>query len=190
MFVLPVLLLSLFGAAVSAPLITRANPCFVTGNVALPQEVQNGLAGLSNVTCDTSKQVVPGVPDVSSGGITFSSIDFQNSKLSTLGFALQTFATPANPATADLQTLQNQLNVYLAVEAGARSQPNSAAIVSKTKGPKFFLQFQIARAKTALGQQLSVAGTVEHQLGKVTKNAAGATADELAQVQTLAKQLS
>jgi hypothetical protein len=31
-----------------------------------------------------------------------------------------TFTTPADPATADLTKLQNQLNVYLAVEAGVR----------------------------------------------------------------------
>lgn len=32
----------------------------------------------------------------------------------------ETFSTPSNPATADLTTLQNQLNDYLAVEAGVR----------------------------------------------------------------------
>lgn len=32
----------------------------------------------------------------------------------------ETFKTPDDPATADLTKLQNQLNVYLAVEAGVR----------------------------------------------------------------------
>ncbi|KAK1227774.1 hypothetical protein PQX77_009214 [Marasmius sp. AFHP31] len=189
MFVSPVLLLSLVGAALSAPVARQAAPCFVTGSVALPKEVSDGLAGLSGVTCDNSVQVVPGVPDVSSGGVKFSDIDFQKSSLSTLGFSLQTFATPADPATADLALLQNQLNVYLAVEAGSRSQSGTNGITSQVKLPKFFLQFQIARARTALGEQLSVGDTVEHQLGKVIKNAAGASAQEKAQVEALAKQL-
>ncbi|KAL0579730.1 hypothetical protein V5O48_002294 [Marasmius crinis-equi] len=190
MFVLPVVFLSLAGAALSAPVARQANPCFVTGSVALPKEVSDGLAALSGVTCDNSVQVVPGVPNVSSGGVKFSDIDFQKSNLSPLGFALQTFATPADPATADLALLQNQLNDYLAVEAGARSQQTgTSGIVSQIKSPKFFLQFQMARAKTALGQQLGVADTVEHQLEKVIKNAVGATDAEKAQVQALATQL-
>jgi len=32
----------------------------------------------------------------------------------------EAFATPANPSTADRATLQNQLNTYLAMEAGVR----------------------------------------------------------------------
>lgn len=35
-------------------------------------------------------------------------------------FFRATFTTPADPARADLTKLQNQLNVYLAVEAGVR----------------------------------------------------------------------
>lgn len=41
--------------------------------------------------------------------------------------------------------------------------------MNEVKSAKFFLQFQIARVKTALGQTLGVADTVEHQLGKVIK---------------------
>ncbi|KAF8910279.1 hypothetical protein CPB85DRAFT_1562212 [Mucidula mucida] len=184
-----VAILSISGV-LAAPLKRQANPCFITGNTALPAEVADQLAGLSAVTCDTSVEVVPGVPDVTSGGISFSDIDFQQSKLSPVGFALQEFATPTDPATADLDTLQNQLNVYLAVEAGIRSQSGaSSAILAKVKGPKFFIQFQMARAKTALGQKLGVADTVEHQLGKVTKNAVGATKAELDQVTALSTEL-
>lgn len=167
----------------------QQNPCFVTGSVALPAEVSDSLAGLSGVTCDASNEVAPGVPDVTSGGISFSSIDFQDSDSSPLGFALATFTTPTDPAQADLDTLQNQLNTYLAVEAGVRSQANSKTLLAQLKGPKFFIQFQIARARTALGQSLGVADTVEHQLGKVTKNAVGASAAEIAQVNALATQL-
>lgn len=180
--------LDVLGAPMPFDLMTRQNPCFVTGNTALPAEVSSGLSALAqSVTCDNG-QSVPGVPGVSSGGISFASIDFQKSSKSPLGFALETFATPADPATADLNKLQNQLNDYLAVEAGVRSN-GGGAILNEVKSAKFFLQFQIARVKTALGQTLGVADTVEHQLGKVIKNAVGASAAEKAQVNTLATQL-
>ncbi|KAK7691518.1 hypothetical protein QCA50_004917 [Cerrena zonata] len=184
-------LLSVSALAGAAPLQTRqSKPCFVTGSVALPAEVSSGLDALSkSITCDATKQVAPGVPDVTSGGISFSSIDFQKSKLSPVGFALATFPTPDDPAQADTAKLQNQLNVYLAVEAGVRSQPNSSALLAKLKGAKFFLQFQMSRALAAQGKTLSVADTVDHQLGKVTKNAVGATAAEIAQVNALAKKV-
>ncbi|THU96266.1 hypothetical protein K435DRAFT_722963 [Dendrothele bispora CBS 962.96] len=182
---------ALLSSVLAAPApIRRQNPCFVTGSVALPAEVSSGLSALTSaVTCDSSVQVAPGVPDVSSGGIKFSSIDFQKSSASPLGFALQTFTTPADPANADLETLQNQLNTYLAFEAGVRSQPNSSALLSKLKGPKFFLQFQIARVNQANGVQLGAADTVEHQLGKVVKNAVGASQAEIDQVNALATQV-
>ncbi|KAJ7076557.1 hypothetical protein B0H15DRAFT_863688 [Mycena belliarum] len=193
MFPRSLVLLSLFAAtAFSAPLslFQRANPCFVTGSVALPAEITSGLSALSRaVRCNAKIQVAPGVPDITSGKVAFSKIDFQKSSASPLGFALATFKTPKDPAKADLATLQNQLNVYLALEAGVRSQPNSKALLAKLKGPKFFLQFQIARVQTAKGVSLGVADTVEHQLGKVTKNAVGASASEIAQVNALAKQV-
>jgi len=189
MLAISIVLLPFFTVVFSAPL-KRANPCFITGSVALPAEITDSLTGLAQaVTCNTAVEVAPGVPDISSGGIAYSTIDFQKSALSPVGFALQKFATPADPATADLGLLQNQLNDYLALEAGVRSQPNSSALLAKLKGPKFFLQFQIARVKTALGQTLGVADTVEHQLGKVTKNAVGASAAETAAVTALATQL-
>ncbi|GLB42766.1 hypothetical protein LshimejAT787_1202150 [Lyophyllum shimeji] len=161
---------------------------FARGSEFLGSQVASGLPALEQaVTCNNAVQVASGVPDVTSGGISFSSIDFQKSTSSPLGFALKTFATPADPATADLTKLQNQLNVYLAVEAGVRSQPNSSSLLANLKGPKFFLQFQIARVNQGKGVALSAADSVEHQLGKVTKNAVGASADELAQVTALSK---
>jgi len=192
MFFRSLVLVSFVAGALSAPLsfLKRANPCFVTGSVALPAEVAAGLPALeSAVTCNAKIQVATGVPDIISGGIAYSSIDFQKSSASPLGFALATFKTPTDPATADLATLQNQLNDYLALEAGVRSQPNSSALLAKLKGPKFFLQFQIARVQTANGVTLSVADTVDHQLTKVTNNAVGASASEIAQVTALAKQV-
>ncbi|KAJ7630785.1 hypothetical protein FB45DRAFT_1027968 [Roridomyces roridus] len=176
--------------SIPLPLLGRATPCFATGSVALPAEVAAGIPALeSAVTCNAKIQVATGVPDIISGGIAFSTIDFQTSSSSPLGFALSTFATPTDPATADLATLQNQLNDYLAFEAGVRTQPNSSALLSKLKGPKFFLQFQIARVQTANCVSLGVADTVAHQLEKVTKNAVGASASEIAQVNALAKQV-
>ncbi|KAF8213202.1 hypothetical protein K438DRAFT_1915374 [Mycena galopus ATCC 62051] len=192
MFFRSLLLVSFVATAIAFPLpslLKRANPCFVTGSVALPAEVSAGLPALQAVTCNTQIQVAPGVPDIISGGIAYSSIDFQKSSASPLGFALATFTTPTDPATADLPTLQNQLNDYLALEAGVRSQPDSSTLLAKLKGPKFFLQFQIARVQTANGVTLDAADTVAHQLTKVTANAVGATASELAQVTALAKQV-
>lgn len=168
----------------------QAQACFLTGNTALPAEVEAGIPALAQaVTCNPGAQSVAGVPDVTSGGIRFSSIDFQDSDKSPLGFALETFATPSDPAQADLTLLQNQLNDYLAVEAGLRSNGVGGSTLTRVKSVKFFLQFQIARVRTALGQTLSVADTVEHQQGKVTKNAIGASAAEIAQVNALATQL-
>ena len=58
------------------------------------------------------------------------------------------------------------------------------------KVPKFFLSFQIARIKTAQGIAITDPGqTVEHLLGKVTKNAAGESAALLAEVADLAVSL-
>jgi len=187
MFIKSILVASFAAVGLAAPLVSRAaNPCFVTGKVALSAEVAVGIPALAKViTCNNAVQVGPGVPDVTSGGISFSTIDFQKSKSSPLGFALATFKTPADPKTANVAQLQNQLNDYLAFEAGVRSQANQGKLLDDLKGPKFFLQFQIARVNQAQGKKLSGAGTVAHQLAKVLKNVPGASAAEKAQVQAL-----
>ncbi|KAB5591650.1 putative effector protein [Ceratobasidium theobromae] len=167
----------------------RQSACFLVGNKALPAEVSSVVSSIAaQVTCG-SKTIVNtgGVPDVISGGISYSDIDFQSSSKSPIGFALDTFITPTDPATADLETLQNQLNTYLAMEAGVRSTGSN--ILGRLKGAKFFLQFQIARVHTAQGAQLGVADTVEHQLGKVLKNAVGATQAEKDVVTALSRQV-
>jgi hypothetical protein len=100
------LLLSFATTALSAPLslFKRADPCFVTGSVALPAEVSAGIPALeAAVTCNPKAshfpsticpliiaqiQVATGVPDIISGGIAYSTIDFQKSSLSPVGFAL------------------------------------------------------------------------------------------------------
>ncbi|KAF9476852.1 hypothetical protein BDN70DRAFT_881905 [Pholiota conissans] len=186
--ILATLSIGALGAPLGVHVKRQTTACFTPGKTALPAEVASGIPALvESVKCTTGTSVT-GVPDVSSGGIDFKTIDFQKSTKSPLGFALQTFATPTDPATANLATLQNQLNDYLAVEAGVRSN-GGGSILNSVKSVKFFLQFQIARVKTAQGAKLAVADTVEHQLGKVTKNAVGASASEIAQVNALAKVL-
>lgn len=125
------------------------------------------------------------IPDVTSSGVSFSSIDFRASTLSPLGFSLATF-TSSDPAV-----IQNQLNTYLAVEAGARSLGNAAganAFLAQVKLPKFFLGFQQARVNEANGVKVGAAGTVEHQLGKVQKNAGRASKADLDALLALSKQ--
>jgi hypothetical protein len=141
----------------------------VIGSVALPAEVQTSVDSIqSAVTCDNSTTTLSGVPDVSSGGISFSSINFAASKQQPLAFAVQNFATPTPLSSSNLTLFQNQLNTYLATEAGKRSVGGSLAI----KAPKFFLSFQISRILTAQGTKITDPGqTVEHLLGKVIKNA-------------------
>lgn len=117
----------------------------MVGKETLPAEVQDSVTAIqSAVTCG-SGTTIDNVPDVTSGSATFSKVDFSKSSSSPLQFALDTFATPADPATADLAALQDQLNVYLATEAGLRSVGGSLAI----KVPKFFLAMQVSRVQTA-----------------------------------------
>ncbi|KAE9373268.1 hypothetical protein N431DRAFT_373585 [Stipitochalara longipes BDJ] len=147
----------------------RANACFIVGTTALPAEVSDTATAIqNNVTCNLAKTTIGKAPDVTSGGISFSSIDFSQSTLTPLNFALTTFATTDPLASSDLDTFTNQLNTYLATEVALRSIGGSLAI----KDPKFFLAFQIARIKTAQGIAIIDAGqTVEHLLGKVINNA-------------------
>ncbi|KKY33417.1 hypothetical protein UCDDA912_g06640 [Diaporthe ampelina] len=171
----------------AAPLQPRQNACFVVGDEALPAEVQDTVTAIqSSVTCG-SGTTIENVPDVTSGSTTFSDVDFSKSSSSALQFALDTFATPADPADADLATLQDQLNVYLATEAGLRSVGGSLAI----KVPKFFLAMQVSRVQTAQkfeqGNPPTAAGQqVDHLRDKVLKNGAGEDQALLDQVTQLA----
>lgn len=77
--------------------------------------------------------------------------------------------------------------MYVATEVGVRSVGGGLAL----KVPKFFLSYQIARIKTAQGVAITDPGqTVEHLLGKVTKNAAGESKALLEQVTKLATVLA
>lgn len=120
----------------TAPLEPRAGACFVVGNDTLPAEVQDSVTAIqSSVTCSKTATTIDKVPDVTSGNVSFSSIDFSKSSSSALQFALDTFTTATPLASTDLKKVQDQLNVYLATEAGLRSVGGSLAI----KVPKFFL---------------------------------------------------
>ncbi|KAL3420437.1 hypothetical protein PVAG01_08936 [Phlyctema vagabunda] len=184
--------LALFaGSVIAAPTFQtrQANACFIVGSTTLPAEVADTVTAIEGaVTCDTSKQTLSGVPDVTSGGVTFSDIDFSTSGQTPLAFALSQFATATPLADTDINVLQDQLNVYQATEAGIRSVGGNLAI----KAPKFFLSFQIARVNTAQGTAITNAGqTVEHLLGKVIKNAGSAETQATKDaINALATQLS
>ncbi|KAH7369871.1 hypothetical protein BKA65DRAFT_6849 [Rhexocercosporidium sp. MPI-PUGE-AT-0058] len=174
--------LALAGTALSVPLFTprQAQACFIVGSTTLPAEVATIATTLSkSITCSTSVKTLSGVPDVTSGSTSFSSINFATSASSPLSFALSEFATETPLASTDLALFQDQLDVYVATEAGIRSVGGGLAI----KAPKFFLAMQVARIKTAQGVAITDPGqTVEHLLGKVIKNAvreSKATLDEI-----------
>ncbi|KAH6647878.1 hypothetical protein BKA67DRAFT_662628 [Truncatella angustata] len=188
-FVAPNAVIPLTHAPTNAPtLATRQSACFVIGKTTLPAEVADVVTSIqSAVTCDTSKKTISGVPDVTSGDVTFSSIDFSQSSQTPLEFALSKFATASPLANTDLQTFQDELNTYLATEAGIRSVGGSLGI----KVPKFFLEYQVSRIQTAQGNPPTDAGQqVDHLRDKVLKNAAGEDQSLLDQVTALATQLS
>lgn len=160
--------------------------CFLIGSETLPAETADVAAAIQgSITCGTAK-TIGNVPDVSSNGISFSAINFVTSSSTPLQFALDTFATASPLASTNLRTFETDLNLYLATEAGIRSEAGNLAI----KVPKFFLAFQVARIKTAQGIAITDPGqTVEHLLEKVTKNAAGESKALLDQVVALSTRL-
>ncbi|KAF2118788.1 hypothetical protein BDV96DRAFT_610724 [Lophiotrema nucula] len=162
----------------------QAAACFVIGNVALPAEVADSVTAIqNNVICSKTATTISNVPDVTSGSSTFSAVDFSQSSQTPLQFALSQFATSDPLASTNLQAFQDNLNTYLATEAGIRSVGGSLAI----KVPKFFLQMQVSRIQTAQGNPPAAAGQqVDHLRDKVTKNAAGEDQALLDQVIALA----
>lgn len=142
--------------------------CFVIGTKALPAEVATAVKAIQDtVTCGTTTTIGK-VPDVTSGAVTFSTIDFTKSKSNPLQFALDTFKTATPLASSDLKTFQDQLNVYVATEAGIRSEGGGLQI----KVAKFFLSMQVSRIQTAQGTPPTAPGQqVTHLRDKVIKNA-------------------
>ena len=175
--------------AASAPLTTRqSSPCFIIGDAELPVSVANIVTSLTPIiTCSRNTRTLSGVPDVTSGSVTFSDIDFTRSSQSPLQFALAEFAANEdNLADTDLQRFEDSLNVYLATEAGIRSVSGGLAI----KVPKFFLEMQVSRIRTAQGNPPTEPGLqVNHLRDKVTKNAARESQELLDQVIALAAKL-
>ncbi|KAI8941977.1 hypothetical protein NX059_000087 [Plenodomus lindquistii] len=173
------------------PLLTRQSQsqsaCFTPGTLPLPAEVATSVSTLiPRISCSTTSTTLPGIPDVTSGSTSYSSIDFSQSPLSPLTFALETFATKTPLKDTDLKTFQDELNVYLATEAGVRSVGGGLAI----KVPKFFLEMQVSRIQTAQGKPPREAGLqVAHLRDKVTKNAAGEEKALLDRVIALAAEL-
>ncbi|KAF3761270.1 hypothetical protein M406DRAFT_75913 [Cryphonectria parasitica EP155] len=185
-FLLLALATSCLGRA--TPLAPRQNACFVVGNVALPAEVQDSVTAIqSSITCSSTATTIDNVPDVTSGNVSFSNVDFSTSSSTPLQFALDTFATADPLANSDLQTFQDELNVYLATEAGIRSVGGSLAV----KVPKFFLEMQVSRIQTAQGNPPTDAALqVDHLRDKVLTNAAGEDQSLLDQVTQLATVVS
>ncbi|KAF2819298.1 hypothetical protein CC86DRAFT_375158 [Ophiobolus disseminans] len=180
--------LSLTAAFPTTPIGNRqASACFVIGNTALPAEVADVVTSIQDkITCSNTATTISNVPDVTSGAVSFSSIDFSQSNQTPLEFALSEFATVEPLADTDLQKFEDSLNVYLATEAGIRSVGGNLAI----KVPKFFLEYQRSRIQTAQGNPPTAAGDqVDHLRDKVTKNAAGEDKALLDQVIALATQL-
>jgi hypothetical protein len=106
--------LSLLSIALALPttnILTRqSNACFVIGNTALPAEVERvNTAIQDSITCSTSATTLSNVPDVTSGSVTFSDIDFSKSGQTPLEFALEKFATADPLASTDLQTFQDSM---------------------------------------------------------------------------------
>ncbi|KAI8626005.1 hypothetical protein F5Y19DRAFT_237426 [Xylariaceae sp. FL1651] len=165
----------------------QSQPCFIVGSKTLPQETADAADALANtVTCSSSVKTISGVPDVTSGSTSFSSIDFSQSSQTPLQFALSKFATEEPLADSNLSFFQDALNAYVATEAGIRSVGGSLAI----KVPKFFLEMQVSRIQTAQGNPPTDAGLqVDHLKGKVLSNAAGEDQTLLDQVTELATQL-
>jgi hypothetical protein len=194
MYVNALTALTLLGGLVAALPTTDMTPrqakaCFVVGNTVLPKEVSDSVASIqSAITCSPTAKTLSNVPDVTSGSSTFSKIDFSTSGQTPLEFALQKFAT-ANPIkNTDLKTFQDELNVYVATEAGIRSVGANPAQV---KIPKFFLSMQISRIQTAQGNPPTAPGLqVDHLRDKVTKNAPREDKALLDQVVALAKVLA
>ena len=179
-------LASAMPAAIIAP--RQANACFVVGNEQLPDSTAAVVEEIKNsVTCSDSDTTIDNVPDVTSGGQTFSQIDFSSSGQTPLEFALGLFQTAVPLADSNLEAFTDARNVYLATEAGIRSTGGQFLPI---KVPKFFIEMQMSRIQTARGDPpTDPALQVDHLRDKVTQNGAGEDQALLDQVIQLATQL-
>jgi hypothetical protein len=184
------LLSSLVVAAPTANITPRqGNACFIIGNEVLPGETATVVNQIqASVTCDANTKTIDNVPDVTSGGQTFSKINFATSGKTPMDFATSTFFTAEPLADSNLEAFQDALNVYLATEAGLRSSGGNFGII---KAPKFFLEMQISRIQTARGQPpTDPAQQIDHLKDKVIESNVREDQAILDQVTQLATQVS
>jgi hypothetical protein len=165
-----------------------AAACYIIGDAVLPKETADIAAQLQErITCDGSKTTISGVPDVSTGGVPFSAVNFATSSQTPLQYAMTEFVTLDALAKDDVATFQRLLDVYHATEAGIRSVGGNLAI----KVPKFFLQMQISRIQTAQGNPPTAAGLqVDHLLGKILELTPRDSKELRDQLSALAKDLA
>ncbi|CAH7671437.1 hypothetical protein PPACK8108_LOCUS6210 [Phakopsora pachyrhizi] len=154
----------------------QSKACFIVGNAVLPKDVVVN----DKLTCDFKTQPFPGIPDVSSGNIKYSQVDFQSdSSISSVGFGLKNFQTDGSQA--DLTRFKQLDDVYGATNAALRSTGGDQKQngLAKLKGTAFFIGFQLARInKDQPG--------LERLLGKVLKNCVSCSDADRKQVQDLA----
>ncbi|KAI1816542.1 hypothetical protein GGS20DRAFT_214164 [Poronia punctata] len=183
-------ILALTSLTTAFPL-TSPRPCFVIGPSETETETAETVTALARiVTCSHEIKTIAGVPDVQSGSLSFSSIDFSSSSSSDkspLRYALSTFATTADPlASSDLSYFQDALNAYLATEAGVRSVENGSLDIEV---PRLFLQMQVSRIRTAQGDRpFEPELQVDRLRDEILESAAGEDQVLLDQVMGLAKE--
>ncbi|KAI8461070.1 hypothetical protein BY996DRAFT_6408943 [Phakopsora pachyrhizi] len=143
----------------------QSKACFIVGNAVLPKDVVVN----DKLTCDFKTQPFPGIPDVSSGNIKYSQVDFQSdSSISSVGFGLKNFQTDGSQA--DLTRFKQLDDVYGATNAALRSTGGD----QKQNG--------LAKLKGINKDQPGL----ERLLGKVLKNCVSCSDADRKQVQDLA----
>ncbi|KAF2652758.1 hypothetical protein K491DRAFT_604234 [Lophiostoma macrostomum CBS 122681] len=166
---------------------SRSLPCFLVGTEELPDEIEVELQALTeSITCDFSITTIDQVPDVSTSTRSFSNINFQSSSTTPLRFALETFAIEHPVSTSDLRVFEERLALYLATEAGVRSQGGDTEIVLVRK----FLELQIARIKKALGIDIDHSEqSPDYLLGEVLRHVGGEDLVLLGEVMALTSRM-
>jgi hypothetical protein len=166
----------------------QAAPCFLVGNLPLPSDLENALERLAKtITCDFSTTTIGHVPDVSTPTSSFSDLDFASSSVTPLRFALENFATAKPLAASHMRIFEQRLDLYMATEAGIRSEGESLDIVVIRK----FLELQIARIKAA--QENVFADPTKspaYLLGEVLRSVQGEDRRLLGEVMALGTQLT
>ncbi|KAH7132249.1 hypothetical protein B0J11DRAFT_220883 [Dendryphion nanum] len=125
--------------------------CFLVGDVSLPAELDASVKRLVEenvISCDFSRHTIGNVPDLSTSTQSFSEMNFADSASTPLRFAMARFATTVPIGSSSLRIFEQSLDVYLATEAGVRSEEGDARDVLVVRK---YLEFQVARIKSARG---------------------------------------